>query len=845
MSIQSEEIVVGNEQGFGNDQDSDSEEDAVGQVDVQTQIIELAKKQQEVMSALSSLSTEPTRSYVYMPRERHIAPFSGDLDKDGRSVDEFIDEVERVLFTRNQSPPEQFDFVMSLLRGPALEEVRLRKDDQTEQTSDLFSYLREGFGDRRSSSQLLQNFYSCKERDGEDIRDFSHVLSQALSSVMKHYPRSVANGKIALRDQFIEGVRDPVLRRELRKYVRALPDSSLIEVREEAYSWSSEELGPGVKGGKSKVKACSHLTTDMQCRAVTTSENPCYLEVVMKALAEQGKVSASGQAEQSVSLDDVLKVLKEQVPTEVAQSFRKPSYFKQFGKREPLVAVSRAMQGPMIDSTKSELTREQVIERAIGKCPVVDVMLNKVATCCLLDTGSQVSTITDEFFRKHLLGDDDAMLATSSWLKLTAANGLEIPYQGYVELEVETMGLKIPNCGFLVLKASDGVTPAEHCIIGMNVIHKCRQLVVSEFDTVLEGTLDSGWRSAFQQIQTCIVERKIMARVLGRDKVRVPAESISTVMVKGHFSQIGTDTQLLIEPANAPLPPGVLVIPTLVDNKSRVLPVQVVNFSQEDIWLCPRTRIGIISPVECVENNQTCGVKFHRISADVEQVSVDMKNEQFDSKVQSVLEKLDIGGTEEERADLCALLARYTDVFADNDDDLGSTDKVKHEIKLVEDLPVTQPYRRIPPNQYKEVQEHISKLLKKGIIQESESSYASPVVIVQKSDGSIRLCVDYRKLNLKTVKDPFPLPRIDESFDALKGAKYFSTIDLASGYHQVVVDEQDRHKTAFTTLFGLFEYLRMPMAVCNGPATFQRLMQVTMNDLIFEMMLVYLDDILV
>lgn len=213
--------------------------------------------------------------------------------------------------------------------------------------------------------------------------------------------------------------------------------------------------------------------------------------------------------------------------------------------------------------------------------------------------------------------------------------------------------------------------------------------------------------------------------------------------------------------------------------------------------------------------------------------------------MQSVLDKLDIGGTDDERAALCALLARYSDVFTDDDDDLGFTDKVKHEIKLIDDVPVTQPYRRIPPNQYKEVQEHISKLLKKGIIQESESSYASPVVVVRKSDGSIRLCVDYRKLNLKTRKDAFPLPRIDESFDALKGAKYFSTIDLASGYHQVAVDERDREKTAFTMPFGLFEYLRMPMGVCNGPATFQRLMQATMNDLIFEIMLVYLDDVLV
>ena len=92
------------------------------------------------------------------------------------------------------------------------------------------------------------------------------------------------------------------------------------------------------------------------------------------------------------------------------------------------------MQGHISDSTKCELTREQVIERAIGKCPVVNVKLGNTAASCLLDTGSQVSTITDEFFRKHLLGNEDIMLSTSGWLKITAANGLEIPYKKLVLL---------------------------------------------------------------------------------------------------------------------------------------------------------------------------------------------------------------------------------------------------------------------------------------------------------------------------------------------------------------------------------------------------------------------------
>lgn len=204
-------------------------------------------------------------------------------------------------------------------------------------------------------------------------------------------------------------------------------------------------------------------------------------------------------------------------------------------------------------------------------------------------------------------------------------------------------------------------------------------------------------------------------------------------------------------------------------------------------------------------------VKFQRIFANHEEVTVGRRDGQgSDSDIKSLLDRLHLGGTREEQAELGALLLKNADVFAGHDKDLGYTDRVKHEIPVLDDTPVSQPYRRISPNQYQEVREHISELLRKGVIHKSSSSYASPVVLVCKSDGSLRLCVDYRRLNSKTRCDVFPLPRTDESLDALGGAKFFSTIDLASGYHQVAVHEKDENKTAFTTPFGMYEYLRMP-----------------------------------
>lgn len=184
-------------------------------------------------------------------------------------------------------------------------------------------------------------------------------------------------------------------------------------------------------------------------------------------------------------------------------------------------------------------------------------------------------------------------------------------------------------------------------------------------------------------------------------------------------------------------------------------------------------------------------------------------------------------------------------MFSGHEGDLGCTRLISHDIPLLDDVPVRQRYRRIPPSEYEVVKTHINQLMEAGIVRESSSPYASPIVLVKKKDGSLRMCVDYRHLNVKTRKDAFPLPRIEESLDSLSGARWFSTLDLASGYLQVPVSEHDRPKTAFCTPFGLFEFNRMPFGLCNAPSTFQRLMERLFGDQQCQSLLLYLDDIVV
>ena len=188
-------------------------------------------------------------------------------------------------------------------------------------------------------------------------------------------------------------------------------------------------------------------------------------------------------------------------------------------------------------------------------------------------------------------------------------------------------------------------------------------------------------------------------------------------------------------------------------------------------------------------------------------------------------------------------MKEYQHLFALDDLELGSTSQIKHEIKLSNPKPFKDHYRRIPPQQFEEVQAHLQGMLKVGAIRKSTSPWASPVVLVQKKDGSLRFCIDLRKLNSHTIKDAYSLPRIEESLDCLNGAKIFTSLDLRSGYWQVLMAEDSIPYTAFTVgPLGFYECVRMPFGLTNAPASFQRLMESCLH---LQYCIIYLDDIIV
>lgn len=188
-------------------------------------------------------------------------------------------------------------------------------------------------------------------------------------------------------------------------------------------------------------------------------------------------------------------------------------------------------------------------------------------------------------------------------------------------------------------------------------------------------------------------------------------------------------------------------------------------------------------------------------------------------------------------------MSKHQRLFAWEPDDFGRTSTITHSIDTGDAAPIKQRFYRTSYQNQLFIKEEIQRLLKAGLIVPSNSQWTSPVVVVEKKNGKKRLCVDYRKLNNVTKKDCYPLPRIDDMLETLSGARWFSSLDLASGFWQVELDPKDREKSTFITRFGTYEFTVMPFGLCNALATFQRLMDTVLRDILWQFVVVYIDDI--
>eukprot|EP00731_Ephydatia_muelleri_P023738 Em0016g9a len=391
--------------------------------------------------------------------------------------------------------------------------------------------------------------------------------------------------------------------------------------------------------------------------------------------------------------------------------------------------------------------------------------------------------------------------------------GSSLEMLGQVTLSVEIGGL----VGLHPILVAKSLT--QECILGADflVAHGC----VLDYTT---KTLLAGGNAVLME-DTCIQEQCEM---------QVP---VSLTLGEGLCAVAREEFCGLLEPEPLFMERhGLAVAHSISRNKNGVTMIQIMNPNPTAIRVLKGEKVGKFHSVD----ESKCVCVLSGSSPEVGSRS----QESLESIITSlVCDAEDLSS--EERKQLKELLHRFSDVISLSDSDIGRTEMIQHHINTENAKPVKQAPRRLPFHHLKEVKKLVESMLDNNVIEPSNGPWASPIVLVKKKDGSTRFCVDFRQLNSVTRKDAHPIPRIDETLDALHGACWFSTLDLASGYWQVKVAPEDREKTAFTTPYGLYQFCVMPFGLCNAPSTFQRLMELVLAGLHWSSCLVYLDDIII
>lgn len=454
--------------------------------------------------------------------------------------------------------------------------------------------------------------------------------------------------------------------------------------------------------------------------------------------------------------------------------------------------------------------------------------------------------------------------------------GERVPYYGFVEVRLKIPHIKKFNEDILLLVTDDSPY-GDRVPVTLGTLHIARglELISPEEEEQLNLTWTHTKMSMLLTMKKAPAQVKPegeedlfnLDQVKGNLKLTKPVVIPPFAMVhcqtlgnvRGHRKRINIITKdpdkrfsgsIEVPSSYTHLKPG-----------SRRVSVSLKNLSCKPVRLTAKTVIAKMAAANVVppklapkedpnmdENpeDKTEKVAANTINSERENKTPPMSSE----RLEKLMEKIDLSGvkewSEEQQIKAKDLITEFSSLFALDDMELGKTSVVRHKIKLTDYTPFKERYQKIPPTQYEEVRKHLQEMLDIGAIRKSSSPWASAVVLVTKKDGSLRFCIDLCKLNNRTVKDSYALPRIEETLECLSGAKWFTSLDLKSGYWQVEMSEECKEMTAFTVgPLGFYECERMPFGLCNAPATFQRLMEMCLGELHLSWCIIYLDDIII
>ena len=361
-------------------------------------------------------------------------------------------------------------------------------------------------------------------------------------------------------------------------------------------------------------------------------------------------------------------------------------------------------------------------------------------------------------------------------------------------------------------------------------------------------------------------------KVTSADHFVIPAQSEAVIDVyieRQEYDDFSAETEYIIEPTDHfketyPLQ----MAPTLCDiNQECTSKVRLLNPFPTAVSIKQDAVVGQAEPIDGIpravvqEENTEEADNFHQVRRltfamqdnvqkhcpNVEAIkrSVTDTEAQVPDHLADIFARASTDLDPQEKMRLASLLNKFKDSFSCDEWDLGLTNLAEHAIATGDAAPIKQHLKRVPLAHAEAEKQAIEDLKAKGVIRDSTSPWASPIVLVAKKDGGVRPCVDYRRLNQLVKPDGFPLPRIQDCLDSVAGSSLFSTMDLTSGYFQIPVKSEEIPKTAFVCKYGHFEMTRMPFGLNNAASTFQRTMEMALQGLQWVTCLIYIDDVIV
>lgn len=478
----------------------------------------------------------------------------------------------------------------------------------------------------------------------------------------------------------------------------------------------------------------------------------------------------------------------------------------------------------------------------------VEGAVNGVAVLFTADTGASRTVISTRVFEK-LQGEVRPMLRQSSCLK--GASGDPIRERGRAKFTIK-LGLYEVACEAIVAEIED------EALLGCDILNGERgpaDILLSKNKIVIDGVEIPCFQVGRQQ--------KSRRVVVARD-VSIPGQTEALVdvyveRIEEDDSEMSAD--YIVEPTDKFKEKYQLMMASaLVDiNGGPTCKIRLLNPFSKEVVLRQDAEVGVAERIErlvtvlAVNENE----KETNNLESVRRITTSVRNQLQSNRIQkgkaadvpehlkNLYIKATDGKDEHVKEVIAGLLSKHADTFSKDDWDLGITSLAEHPINTGDAQPIKQRPRRVPLAYAEEEKKAIEDLLKKGVIRESTSPWASPIVLVRKKSGAIRPCVDYRKVNALVKPDGFPLPRVQDCLDAVAGSSLFSNLDLTSGYFQIPLKPEDIPKSAFCCKYGHYEMTRMPFGLNNACSTFQRTMEIALQGLQWVTCLIYIDDIII